>query len=207
MLAAAMTVLIVPNADAQKKKLERNMQPVPRGDAGEWFPPNAYPPEALRAARQGRTVVRVGVDSVGKVVSCEVEVSSGTAVLDARTCELAFEHGSFNPGTDRKGLPAAGTYLLPVNWSLADDEQKPQVLPATDAIKFEENVAIELTVGADGKLIACRILAAKLRPDSNKDPCAFQRVGSQITPGWIRDGRQVGAKIIFRGSQSITVDP
>lgn len=207
-VACVLAVLTPTGGDARtKQKLARNMKAAPVGNPAEWFSPDDYPPDAIRSVRQGRVVVAVGVDSVGKVVSCAVEMSSGTASLDTRTCELALQRGVFNPATDRTGLPVASVYHLPVRWVLPDDGGEAPVLTAADAAKMELEIATELTVGANGKLVSCRVLTAKLPEGAKQDPCGQDQIGAQITPGWTRGERPVAAKIVRRVSQTITLDP
>lgn len=206
--ALALLAMAAAPVIAGPKRLERNMKAVPVGDPAEWFGPDAYPPDATRSAREGRVVAEVGVDSVGKVVSCNIKESSGTAALDRRTCELAFQRGTFNPATDRKGLPTASVYLLPVRWVLPEGEGgTPKILTAAKAGELDLEIETDLTVDADAKLVGCKVMIAKLPKGAAGDPCSTVTIGEQITPGWTRDGRRVGAVIRRRMAQSVTVAP
>lgn len=206
--ALALLAMGTTAAVAGPQRLARNMKAVPVSNPAEWFGPDVYPPDAIRSARQGRMVAEVGVDSVGEVVSCNIKVSSGTASLDSKTCELAFQRGVFNPATDRKGLPTGSVYLLPVRWVLPESEEAaPKVLTAAEARDLDGEIETDLTVDPDGKLIACKVVTAKLPKGEIGDPCSFPEIGAQITPGWTRDGRRVGAVIRRRKAQSVTVAP
>src|SRR3569623_237383 len=98
--------------------------PVPIGSTVAWFLPSDYPKEAKRAGEQGRVVAIVSVDALGNVAGCKVEVSSGSAILDATTCELVRARAKFKPGRYEHGRPVASTYLIPPRWVLPDVRTK-----------------------------------------------------------------------------------
>ena len=119
-----------------------------RESPGAYFNADAYPPAALRAGEQGRVVARLEIDDTGRVVSCTVTTSSGSASLDQTTCRIALDRISFTPAADRRGRAIASTYILPVRW----------VLPTGD--RFVERmrpveIAIEQVVDADGQRRSC----------------------------------------------------
>lgn len=102
--------------------LARDRQPAhPAGNPGSWFTDADYPTEAKRAGQQGRVSVRVSIDEAGTVKGCEVTGSSGSAALDARTCELIAARGKFVPERDERGKPVASTYSISTRWALMDD--------------------------------------------------------------------------------------
>lgn len=92
--------------------------PAPRGNQGEWFAQDAYPPEARRRGEQGRVVVNLAIDAQGRVAGCEVVESSGSVRLDSQTCALARRHARFIPAY-RDGIAIAGSYRMRgVRWRL-----------------------------------------------------------------------------------------
>lgn len=115
---------------------------------GLWFSPDAYPPEAIRAKEQGRVVARLEIDPQGNVANCIVTISSGSAALDAKTCELAMTRGKFIPGLDARGKPIASTYTLPIRW----------VLPVSSpvALGVPWRAAAVIAVDPSGKSISCK---------------------------------------------------
>jgi TonB family protein len=150
-LAIAITIPTMAAALADQRP---NMQPVPIGHIGQWFGPDNYPPDAVRSARQGRAVVTLQIDASGAVIGCSTFESSGTTILDTATCDIAMAHLRFDPATDAKGQPTAGTYRLPVRWVLPDT-----VVPAIDVTAGapkDSLVEVELAFDSGGKILSCR---------------------------------------------------
>jgi protein TonB len=93
----------------------------PRGAPGRWVTPNDYPAADLRAEREGITSFRLSIDSVGKVLRCEILKSSGSTSLDDAACAKLSSRARFNAATDASGAQAAGTYSGNVRWKLPKD--------------------------------------------------------------------------------------
>lgn len=156
-IAVVMGAILVASS-AQGQRARQKMAPVPIGDPAQWFPPDAYPPDAIRASRSGRVVVSVGVDSAGKVVTCAVAVSSGTTSLDQRTCALALASGRFDPATDRRGRSVASIYKLPVRWVVPSaDDKEGEVIDL--AAPFVRSAEIEWIIGTDGRVESCKAIS------------------------------------------------
>lgn len=139
-----------------------------RGNPGQFFGQDEYPPEAIRNGEQGRVVARLAIGTDGRVTDCTVMSSSGSASLDSRTCEIALSKVVFTPATDGKGRPIAAAYTLPVRW----------VLPVAGVEQFEERRSqsrvVVLDVGADDAVISCRATVDG-KPDAiaQSASCAF----------------------------------
>ncbi len=99
----------------------RASRPRPRGNPGVWFSPDAYPPAAIRAEQEGRTVARVLIGTDGRVQSCGIVTSSGSASLDAATCSILTRRGSYEPARDSAGVAISSTWEVPVRWVLPRD--------------------------------------------------------------------------------------
>jgi len=93
--------------------------PTPIGNPLNWFPPESYPPAAKAAGAEGRTVFSVDVDAQGRVTSCNILQSSGTALLDSTTCALVVTNGHFKPAVDAAGKPVAGVWKSTMRWQLS----------------------------------------------------------------------------------------
>lgn len=93
----------------------------PEGNPGAWFSADVYPPEAIRAGEEGRTVARVLIGADGRVEACGIVASSGSTRLDAATCEAARRRGSLQPARDASGKATRSTLELPVRWVLPRD--------------------------------------------------------------------------------------
>ena len=67
-----------------------------------------YPDEAILRREQGRVGVTLSLSAEGRVTLCGVTSSSGSASLDARTCDLLKSRVRMMPSEDqaRQGLPS-----------------------------------------------------------------------------------------------------
>lgn len=92
-----------------------------KGNPGQYFSSDNYPPSALRAGAQGRVVASLSVGTDGRVTACTVTSSSGNSDLDDTTCRIARSRIRFTPAKDDAGSPIASTYTLPVSWRLPED--------------------------------------------------------------------------------------
>ena len=180
----------------------RGMNPVPHGNPGDWFDADSYPPAAIRAERQGRVVVALGIDSAGAVATCVVKVSSGTAALDEGTCAIARERGRFDPATDGKGRPTAGEYLMPVRWALPDTPP-----PSLDLTSFpaRRTQAVEIFFNAAGVVTSCRVIEDTPVDDKGNSAmlCPSTQIGRQQVP-MTRDGKPVAYKVVQRMITEVT---
>lgn len=93
----------------------------PKGNRKLWITTEDYPGSAQRAGEEGTTGIRVDIGSDGRVASCEVTQSSGSAALDDATCKLYQRRGRFNPAKDTEGNPIATSYNDRVRWQLPKD--------------------------------------------------------------------------------------
>ncbi|MEO5586595.1 MAG: energy transducer TonB [Novosphingobium sp.] len=90
----------------------------PVGKPGAWVTPNDYPTADLRAEREGTTGFQLSIGMDGKVQSCQVTASSGSASLDAAACDKLTKRAKFAPATDATGTAVAGTYSSAVHWTI-----------------------------------------------------------------------------------------
>ena len=65
--------------------------------------PKDYPRAAAFANAQGTTVYVFTINITGRISNCHVTQSSGSALLDSTTCQLATERYRFRPARDRSG--------------------------------------------------------------------------------------------------------
>lgn len=93
----------------------------PKGKRANWITTEDYPGSAQRANEEGTTAIRVQIDGEGKVTTCAVTSSSGSAALDDATCKLYQRRARFNPAKDAAGNPIATTYSDRVRWQLPRD--------------------------------------------------------------------------------------
>jgi periplasmic protein TonB len=93
----------------------------PRGNPGQYFSSDNYPPAALRAEAQGRVVAQLQIGTDGRVTGCNVTTSSGNGDLDEATCRISLRRVRFTPAKDQAGNPIASSFTLPVRWVLPQD--------------------------------------------------------------------------------------
>ena len=89
-----------------------------RGNAGRFFGPNNYPPQAKRENAEGTTRVRLTVGTDGRVSNCTVTSSSGNDSLDETTCNIFRRKVRFTPAQDQNGNPITDTMNQAVTWRL-----------------------------------------------------------------------------------------
>lgn len=82
------------------------------------FSDSDYPSAALRADAQGLVIVRLMVAADGSIGACAVLRSSGSAALDARTCQVYTREGRFRPAIDADGRPVAAGIISSVTWRI-----------------------------------------------------------------------------------------
>ncbi|GAA0299386.1 hypothetical protein GCM10009087_06510 [Sphingomonas oligophenolica] len=98
-----------------------NKQAAPKGNPGSWFNAETdYPPSARAQNVQGRTVIRVTIDTSGRVSGCTVLTSSGNTDLDNTTCRVATRRGRYSPALDQAGNPMTSSATIPVRWQLQE---------------------------------------------------------------------------------------
>ncbi|MGN6279981.1 MAG: energy transducer TonB [Sphingomonas sp.] len=91
-----------------------------KGNPGQFFGRDNYPPAAVRAGAEGRVAARLTVGTDGRVTDCVVTSSSGNNDLDETTCSIAKRRVRFTPAQDQNGNPIASTYPLAVRWQLEE---------------------------------------------------------------------------------------
>ena len=75
-----------------------------------------YPPAAVRAEEQGRSVATYTIGTDGRVSSCNA--SGAGPILDAETCKLIQRRFRFKAAADTSGSPVAETKTQSIVWRL-----------------------------------------------------------------------------------------
>ncbi len=86
---------------------------------GSPFSGSDYPTAALREDAQGVAIVRLMIGSDGRVAECAVLRTSGSADLDARTCQVYRRDGRFQPAIGEDGEPVAAGTISTVIWGIS----------------------------------------------------------------------------------------
>lgn len=129
--------------------------PRPLGNPAEWINADDYPKEAMRAGVEGTVQFRLTVDEQGGVASCAITLSSGSPLLDERTCFLLRERARFTVPLDLRGKPTIGTYANRVRWIRPPNDNETLVY---DRSPNPGRVVMEFVIAADGSTRDCRIV-------------------------------------------------
>jgi len=103
----------------QKTDLSRGA--VPAADRLQWITTEDYPSAALRQGVTGTVVIAALIGTDGRVRSCEVTQSSGSALLDDATCRLYTRRAHFTPARDADGNAIATTRADRFRWQIPND--------------------------------------------------------------------------------------
>ena len=126
-----------------------------------------YPASAIANEEQGSVAVRIAVDERGRAAGCAVEISSGSAALDLKTCEIVKERARFTPARNSAGQPVPGEFRQRVAWRLEDP-----LMPAEDW-----SYEVVVTYHPDGKTVTCKGegKGAYKSPSTTTSTCAEER--------------------------------
>ena len=80
-----------------------------------------YPTEALRRNESGRVEYEMAVSMTGVPQACTVVASSGSEILDRRTCAIAMERSAFIPAANGAGDPTNGTFRTSITWRMDEN--------------------------------------------------------------------------------------
>ena len=90
----------------------------PVQNIANYFSVDDYPAEAIRREEQGRVEFAVEIGPDGRVTRCHVMVSSGSRLLDLRTCQVMLVRARFEPARDAAGNPVADVFGTSVIWRI-----------------------------------------------------------------------------------------
>jgi len=85
---------------------------------GEWLSNADYPVSALRAGRQGTTLIGWTISTEGRITDCKVLKTSGTPELDKAACDGILQRGRYRPALDAAGNPVESYSTRNVRWQL-----------------------------------------------------------------------------------------
>lgn len=111
------------------------------------FSGDDYPMEAQRREEQGTVSYRATVGINGRVTRCDVAESSGSASLDAATCNIIQRRARFRAARDQHGKPTEDQFNGRIRW----------VLPEAEPTPFADlRQATIFTADAKGSIATCR---------------------------------------------------
>lgn len=135
---------------------------VPSGSPGSWISSDDYPDVALQYYMEGRSGVRLYIDTAGKVSYCWITESSGFDLLDRAACERLTSQGDFTSARNAKGKPAPDIWETHILWRIPEDEPAP----------LGESIGIEtLVISNLGRVVDCKVKIKDPYQDSSEDQC------------------------------------
>lgn len=88
----------------------------PQGNLTSFFTSGDYPIDAIRTKKQGTTGVRFWVTTEGKLRDCKVVASSGSPLLDAKSCHVITRRGKLEPALTKDGTPVTSLSFARIRW-------------------------------------------------------------------------------------------
>ena len=165
----------------------RGIRPTPaRGNLGALVTPDDYPAEALEKDEQGTVGFRLEVGANGRVTSCTITQSSGSASLDSTTCRLMQTRARFTPARDRNGRPTADRISSRIVWRLPEE-----------LIPMESRWLVGSMLARPAGTMDCTITV---------NGRAISPVTCNAPPNLIADARASGQSVLQTFFEMITVD-
>jgi len=167
MAFALVLALMARSAVAHRPPVSRAPQPL--GNVSTWFSPRDYPQEALVKRQQGGVGFQLDIDPNGLPSDCHVIQTSGSKILDDRTCTIMMARARFRPiavakprvRKGRKGQAAA---------VMADGSGPPAAvfkhimmwrLPGKQAEKLvDRSFDAKSVISATGDVVSCQLSGA-----------------------------------------------
>jgi len=170
--------------------------PRPRNGPAGWIQPGDYPALAVKNGESGTAGFTLTIDAKGKVTSCVIMATSGSAALDRATCDLLSARAAFDPALDGAGKPVASRYSNRTRWILPP----PATLPQPGELIFH------YVVETDGRQTECRVEKATGAMEAR-----FKQIGEGCPAVRFREpfkdaqGNPVRRHVTLR--QSLVVEP
>ena len=139
--------------------------PEPIGSIKGLITADDYPAQALDRNEQGNVRVLIRVDPTGAISDCLIEKSSGSTILDSRTCEVIRLRAKFKPPHDWRGVAVASEAHDTVTWRISDDIPHPSEPGASRMV---------IDFAPDGRAASCHLElegAFQLAPGKAAPPC------------------------------------
>jgi TonB family protein len=171
MLAAALVAQESAPVDKSQPPVIRHAQAIASWDD--------YPDDALRRKEYGVVSVLLQVSSIGRVTVCTITERSGSASLDAATCDLVKSHGHFNPAKNASGAPITSEYRMSMSWGVGDHQPSTKiVLPLeVSAVPpgYRSPVQAQLMFDASGRISACEVKTTSGNGAADQATCAYAK--------------------------------
>lgn len=90
----------------------------PKGKVEAIFETDDYPTSSLKKHEQGEAGARFWVTKDGSIRDCKIVESSGSAALDARTCDVIARRGRLEPARTKSGEVVECLSFVRVRWEI-----------------------------------------------------------------------------------------
>lgn len=135
-----------------------------------------YPVAALEARQQGRVTVELRVTTEGRVESCQIIDSAGSAALDRTTCSVLTRRARFRPARDCTGQSVPDRIRQTIHWEM-------------DSLPYESIGSISIVrTNQVGVIVDCRDEAGLPwcnEPDFDLDRMARALTGTLPPSAWL----------------------
>ena len=138
--------------------------PVPDQNPATWFREDDYPGDLRTQAVGGIAVFTVTVGVNGRVKSCAIVATSGSAGLDKATCEILAVRASFQPATDAAGKPIEAEYSNSVRWEP----------PITFPFHSEQSTTVVMVQEKNGVISSCKLRGGQPQ-DNEEEVCKMMK--------------------------------
>jgi TonB family protein len=194
LLGAGVVVLAMLDAGAALAQGAPTAQPA--NDPSAWVSDADYPDSALRTGISGRVGFRLSISPEGRPTDCAISESSGSVLLDRKTCLLLLQRAQFKPVLDADGHPVASTFANRVAWVAPESSRPPEPY----------SVEISLVVGADGRGTSCTrtVFGSGTPPPDVAEGMNSLCSGALFEPYLDVHGQPVARKVTMRTSVAVT---
>jgi len=170
--------------------------PIPVQSPATWFRDDDYPASLRSQSIEGVTVftVKVGVD--GRVKSCAIAKTSGSAELDNRTCEILVSRAAFQPATDKAGAPVEAEYGNRVQW-------KP---PIAFPFHSEQSTTVAMVQEKNGVISSCKLIGGH-PDDKEEEVCRVMKARFVWPPGHTYEPDRKQIVYTLKAIKDITILP
>jgi TonB family protein len=136
-----------------------------------------YPTEAMQQQAAGIVSVKAMISIEGRVSACVVTESSGSTILDRKSCALLKARGRFQPARDAEGRPVEGEYRAAFAWGI-DANQPKSTLDITLMVaklpaNYRHPIKTQAVFGGNGRAISCTIRETSGAPVADKAACTY----------------------------------
>jgi TonB family protein len=153
---------------------------------GGWISDADYPAAALSAGQQGAVQVRFLINAAGAVSQCNVASTSGSAALDARSCEIVMQRFRFKPASDANGKAVEEWRSQKVSWKLPAAAATAAASGYTSArLKAE----VRVDVAKDGGVESCEVITSSGDRKFDATACAVLTRTTKLEPKRNEKGR------------------